>query len=275
MNKPKYSLSDLLYLMARLRNPETGCPWDIKQTFKTIAPFTLEEAYEVVDAIEREDFIHLQEELGDLLLQVIFYAQMASEQQRFDFSAVVVGLVEKLLRRHPHVFPDGDLKSVITSKGLSAEQVKGAWELQKSSERKTKGQQRLLDDVPHALPALNRAQKLQKRAAKAGFDWLEIAEVKAKVEEELAELYEACDGAESRERQEEELGDLMFSVVNLARHLNLDAESALRKANHKFTGRFNFVEKRMRESELALTREYAEAMEAFWQEAKEEAKPKH
>lgn len=262
----QYQLQDLLYLMARLRDPETGCPWDVKQDYKSIAPSTLEEAYEVVDAIEREDFAHLQEELGDLLFQVVFYAQMAQEQQRFDFGAIVHGLTTKLVRRHPHVFPDGNLRAEFKA-DLSEKTVKQNWEALKQQERQAKGKAGILEDVPLGLPALSRAQKLQKRAAQVGFNWSDVEGVFAKLTEEAQELREALD-ADDREAQKEELGDMLFTLVNLARYLNFDSESVLRQANAKFFRRFQYIEQQFAAEGHSLQASELERMEAFWQEAK-------
>lgn len=236
-----YTVDDLLYLMARLREPGSGCPWDLKQSYKTIAPSTLEEAYEVVDTIEREDYDHLREELGDLLFQVIFYSQLGKEEDRFDFPAIVHGLVSKLLRRHPHVFPDGTLQSRVDDQDAIQDEVKVRWEAIKQEERAEKGVVGVLDDVPVTLPALSRAAKLQKRAAGVGFDWPDVAGPIAKVREELAELEAEID-SEDKQAQQEELGDLLFAAANIARHLKIDPEAALRGANRKFERRFRYVE---------------------------------
>jgi len=244
MNTPVYSIDDLLYLMARLRNPQTGCPWDIKQDYASIAPSTLEEAYEVVDAIEKQDFTHLKEELGDLLFQVIFYSQLGKEENRFEFSGIVSDLVAKLIRRHPHVFPDGTLHSQIDNRHTLPTDVKARWEAIKQQEREAKGAQSLLADVPLNLPSLSRAAKLQKRAASVGFDWDDIQGPIAKVREELIEVEEAL-ANKNMEAVEEELGDLLFAVVNISRYLKLDPEQALRKANHKFEARFNYIEENL------------------------------
>ncbi|WP_347332167.1 nucleoside triphosphate pyrophosphohydrolase [Marinimicrobium locisalis] len=242
-----YTIDDLLYLMARLREPGTGCPWDLKQSYKTIAPSTLEEAYEVVDTIEREDYDHLREELGDLLFQVIFYSQLGKEEARFDFPTIVDGLVSKLVRRHPHVFPDGTLESRIGDRDASQDEgnqdeVKARWEAIKQQERAEKGVKGVLDDVPVTLPALSRAAKLQKRASGVGFDWPEVSGPIAKVREELAELEAAIEQGD-HSAQQEELGDLLFAAANIARHLKVDPEAALRGANRKFERRFRYVER--------------------------------
>ena len=239
-----YTIDDLRYLMQRLRDPETGCPWDLKQTYKTIAPHTLEEVYEVIDTIERNDLSHLGEELGDLLFQVVFYSQLGAEDEIFDFDTVVHGIVEKLVRRHPHVFPLGTLQSERDPNADAASEevrIKQVWEQIKKQERAEKGERRTLDDIPMAIPALTRAQKLQKRAATTGFDWDNSEDVLSKVKEEVAEL-EAEIGADNSLAMEEELGDLLFSCVNLSRHLGIDPERAMRAANNKFQRRFEAME---------------------------------
>jgi len=239
----------LLTMMARLRDPKTGCPWDIEQTFATIAPYTIEEAYEVNDAIERGDMVDLKEELGDLLLQVVFHAQIAEEQGAFDFDHISDGLVEKMIARHPHVF--GDAKERDSQERDSLTQTI-AWEAVKAAERKLKtntkasgklsGETSALDGVALALPALARADKLQKRAARVGFDWSEPAQVIAKIIEESEEIVEAQESGESQARIHEEVGDLIFAVSNLARKLGVDPEHALRDCNKKFTRRFQYIE---------------------------------
>lgn len=269
MSSVKYQLTDLLELMARLRDPQSGCPWDIKQSYQTITNSTIEEAYEVVDAIEQGDFDHLKEELGDLLFQVVFYTQLSREDGLFTFEDIVDTLTAKLIRRHPHVFPDGTLESRQASTAPDAEAVKRSWEAIKKDERQKKGRSRLLDDVPIALPAIARASKLQKRAASVGFDWLEWRPVVEKVKEELAEFEEAMEQNDDR-ASEEELGDLMFSVVNLARHCKLDPERTLRKANKKFTERFNFIEDCLNSRGENLQTASSEQMEALWEQAKTE-----
>lgn len=255
----------LLVMMARLRDPQTGCPWDIEQTFKTIAPYTIEEAYEVSDAIDRGDMGELREELGDLLLQVAFHAQMADEQGAFNFDAVADGLVDKMVRRHPHVFGDADERDV-QSQTL-------AWEAQKAQERKAKGldtkQARTLDGVALALPALMRAEKLQKRAARVGFDWPNPRPVLDKINEESAEVLDAMQKGEPQQRLTEEIGDLLFSVVNLARHLNVDPEIALREANSKFSHRFNGVEDMANAQNKSLSDMDINGLEALWDAVKQ------
>ncbi|MEH6543788.1 MAG: nucleoside triphosphate pyrophosphohydrolase [Porticoccaceae bacterium] len=243
---PSYTIDDLLYLMARLRDPNSGCPWDRKQDFQSITAHTLEEACEVIDAIEREDYPHLKEELGDLLFQVVFYSQLGEEQQHFDFAGIVDSLVSKLLSRHPHVFPDGTLRGGAESASGSSSklkaipdtaEIKQRWEAIKQDERKQRGELGALGDVPRTLSALMRANKLQKRASNLRFDWPDHRAVVDKVHEELGEVLAEVD-KDNKPAIEEELGDLLFACVNLARHLGVDSERALRLANTKFERRF-------------------------------------
>lgn len=263
-----YSLDDLVYLMARLRDPQDGCPWDLEQTFDSIIPFTIEETYELVDALERADYPQIKDELGDVLFQVIFYSQLATEDKLFSLDDVIDNLVNKLIRRHPHVFPDGSLQSRKGQQDIEKDQVKVSWEAIKAAERSDKAQPRLLDDIPTALPALTRANKLQKRAARVGFDWDNIDDVLSKVKEEIAELESArASGIDAD--IEHELGDLLFSCVNLARHLKQVPETALRKANGRFEQRFGHVESRLVEQGVAMEEASVELMESLWQEAKE------
>jgi len=270
-----YKLDDLLHLMARLRDPQNGCPWDLKQSYATIVPYTLEEAYEVADAIERGDFDHLREELGDLLFQVVYYAQLAREEGRFEFDAVVDGITTKLIRRHPHVFPDGDLYGEPDPAKLEEAAVKQRWEELKAEERAAKAaepvQLSLLDDVPNALPALSRAAKLQKRASQVGFDWADALPVVDKVREELDEVLEAMAGNDT-EGQAEEVGDLLFVVVNLARKLKVDPETALRAANAKFERRFRYIETALRDQGRTLEDSNLEEMDELWGAAKRDEK---
>lgn len=275
----QYQLADLLELMRRLRDPADGCPWDRQQTFTTILPFTLEEAYEVADAIEREDHAHLKEELGDLLFQVVFHAQMGQEQGLFDFDQVVNAIVEKLLRRHPHVFPDGTLTSRPRPDAPPDEAaIKANWEAIKQAERAGKAQRpaSVLDDVPQALPALSRAEKLQKRAAREGFDWDDLAPVLAKVQEELGEVQEVL--AEERDperrqaRLQDEMGDVLFACVNLARFLGVDAELALRQTNRKFERRFRQIEERVRAHGQQLRDLTLADLDRIWDEVKQQEK---
>ena len=271
-----YQLDDLLYLMSRLRDPKNGCPWDLKQTFASILPHTLEEAYEVADAIEKQDYAHLKEELGDLLFQVIFYSQLGKEQHHFDFPQIIDTLVTKLVRRHPHVFPSGELHSTNNDTPLNDEQIKGRWEAIKQQERdekaKLQGSQALentsvLADIPGALPAIQRAEKLQKRAATVGFDWPEPVQVLDKIEEEIAELREAMLQGEHH-RIEDELGDVMFAMVNLARHVQVKPELAVRSTNAKFERRFNYIESHLQLQGRSIEDASLEEMEALWQQAK-------
>ncbi|MGI1677366.1 MAG: nucleoside triphosphate pyrophosphohydrolase [Cellvibrionaceae bacterium] len=265
-------IEQLLELMERLRDPIIGCPWDIKQTYQSIAPSTLEEAYEVVDAIEKRNYPHLKEELGDLLFQVVFYSQLGKEDNHFDFNDVVQTLVDKLVRRHPHVFPDGTLNSrasVDENGKLTPDEdaVKKQWEEIKKEEREEKGDKLLLDDIPTALPAITRAAKIQKRAAMVGFDWADVSEVIDKLEEEIAELKEALVTGNANEI-EDEMGDTLFSAINLSRHLKIEPEKCLRNANNKFEHRFNYIEKTLAKQEKSLTKSSVEEMEALWSEAK-------
>ncbi len=264
-----HTVDDLLTIMTRLRDPETGCPWDVKQTFASIAPYTLEEAYEVVDAISRDDLPHLEEELGDLLLQVVFHSQMGQEIGVFSFESVVTSLANKLLRRHPHVFPDGTLNSQVSEQSTQTHDVKEAWEKIKADEREVKGKKGLLDDIPLALPALKRAQKLQKRAAKVGFDWSALKGVMDKLEEEINELNHAVEQGDPT-AQIEELGDVLFTAVNMARHLGVDAEDALRQANSKFQSRFETMEKALQRAGVAPEDQSPESWDRAWEAAKAE-----
>jgi ATP diphosphatase len=265
---PATTMEDLLYLMARLRDPENGCPWDCEQDFKSIAPHTLEECFELVDTIERGDFDHLQEELGDVLFQVVFYCQLAQEQQRFDFQQVAGLLLEKLVRRHPHVFPDGTLRGKPVAMQGNPASIVQSWELIKQQERRDKARHGGLADIPLALPALSRAKKLQKRAAGAGFDWRAISGVLDKVREETDELQQDIDSGNA-EGMAEELGDLLFSVVNLARHLELDPETVLRGANRKFEQRFNRMEARLAADSGSFAGLSEEELDQLWQYAKQ------
>lgn len=270
-----YQLDDLLHLMARLRDPQHGCPWDLKQDYASIVPHTLEEAYEVADAIERGDFEHLPGELGDLLFQVVYYSQLAREEGRFDFAAVVDGITRKLVRRHPHVFPTGELHAPLDTPRLDEAQVKQRWEAIKAQERAERAsapeQLSLLDDVPGALPALSRAVKLQKRTAQVGFDWPDALPVLDKVREELDEVLEAM-SENDPEAVTEEIGDLLFAVTNLARHLKVDPESALRAANGKFERRFRFIEQALRETRRPIEDCSLEVLDTLWGEAKRQEK---
>ena len=268
-----YDIEDLKRLMERLRDPQFGCPWDLKQTYQSIAPFTLEECLELIDALEQSDYEHVEEELGDLLFQVIFYSQLGKEDGRFDFDSVVSGITAKLLRRHPHVFRDGELEGVIedrTSMGV----IKANWEKIKAEERADRSQTSVMDDVPATLGALSRAQKLQKRAATVGFDFIGAREVSARLLGEYRELEEAMESGDQNEI-ENELGDVLFTVVNIARHLKVDSEAALRKANRRFEDRIRFAERDALAEGTSLVEESAERLEERWQKAKLKEKNKH
>lgn len=264
-------MNRLLAIMARLRDPAEGCPWDLEQDFSSIAPYTIEEAYEVADAIATGNMSHLRDELGDLLLQVVFHAQMAAEQHFFDFEAVADAISEKMIRRHPHIFePELAAPNIENIDGSAAQTL--AWEEQKAAERaaaaKVEGRRAsALDGVASALPALTRALKLQKRAARVGFDWPEIAPVFAKLSEETAEL-RAEMTARNQAGIAEEMGDLLFSVVNLARHLDLDPEAALRAGNDKFERRFRSLETDLADQGVDPAELDIDALEAAWRNAK-------
>lgn len=254
-------IDDLLRVMECLRDPKGGCPWDREQTFETVAPYTVEEAYEVFDAIDHGDMDELREELGDLLFQVVFHAEMGREAGRFDFDDVVDTIVDKMTRRHPHVFGDAQV--------ADAEAQTRAWEAQKADERADKGHASLLDGVARSLPALSRAEKIQRRAARAGFDWPAAGGVLDKLEEELGELRGALAGG-GEEAVRAELGDLLFTCVNLARHLDTDPELALRRANDRFERRFRAVEDTLRNEGRDPADAALEELEARWQAAKRE-----
>jgi len=254
-----FRIDDLLAIMARLRAPEDGCPWDREQTFRTILPYTLEEAYEVAEAIENDNLPELREELGDLLFQVVFHARMAEEQAAFDFQDVVGAICSKMIRRHPHVFADADLADEAA--------VRANWEGEKAAERARKGGESpegILAGVAQALPALVRAEKLQRRAARVAFDWDDLDGVIEKVREELSE----CTESASFDERVHEVGDLLFSCVNFARHLGVDAEQALRAANHRFERRFAAVEQGLRQMGLSPGLEARDEMESLWEAAK-------
>jgi len=262
---PPANIAKLIDVMARLRHPTEGCPWDVEQTFETIAPYTIEEAYEVADAVERRDMTALRDELGDLLLQVVFHARMAEEEDAFAFDDVAAAIAGKLIRRHPHVFGDGQADD-----GAA---VKESWESIKALERAEKAANdgrpaSALDDVPAAFPALMRAEKLQKRAARVGFDWPDIAPVFDKISEEMAELKSEIDNGGDAARVSEEAGDLLFSCVNLLRHLKVDPEAALRAANVKFERRFRAVEAALAAEDRQPGDADLAELEALWQRAK-------
>lgn len=276
-----YSIEDLKVLMARLRDPETGCPWDTRQTFRSIVPHTLEEAHEVADAIDREDYANLKDELGDLLFQVIFYSQIGAEKGHFSFDAVVDNLVRKLVRRHPHVFPEGTLESRIDPDNRPDEAwIKESWERIKAGERAQKQAEgsppatsaSRLDGIARALPAMVRAEKLQKRAARHGFDWPDIGPVFDKLHEEIDELKEAWQAAESGQGDhgavEDELGDLLFVCVNLARFMKVNPEQAVGRTNHKFEARFRAIEQVLEREGRSFDAETLEALDQIWQSVK-------
>jgi nucleoside triphosphate diphosphatase len=268
--RPSRDIAKLVEIMAALRTPKTGCPWDLEQSFETIVPYTIEEAYEVAEAVLRGDLADLKDELGDLLLQVVFHARMAEEQGAFAFPDVVEAITEKLIRRHPHVFGD--------RRGTTAADVKGLWAKIKGEEREKRRAKRaaagldasppsLLDDVPLALPALSRAETLQRRVVAVGFDWPDTAQVIDKIREELAET-EAALKKQDRAELADEIGDLLFTVANLARHAGIDAEDALRATNRKFERRFRFVEGGLAARGKAPAQSSLDEMEALWQDAK-------
>ena len=268
MLNEKPSIDKLRWIMAELRDPETGCPWDLKQTFASIIPHTIEEAYEVVDAIEQEDFTELEKELGDLLFQVVFYSQLGAEEKRFDFDSVVSAICEKLIRRHPHVFATSDF--------TSDAEIKANWENEKAKERQHKNNDNnlsILADIPRNLPALSQAAKIQKRCAHVGFDWDNIDDVFAKVEEEVLEVKAELHQDDSA--LAEELGDLMFAVVNLCRHAKQDPEVLLRQANNKFTKRFHGVEAQVNNTDKSMEQHTLDELEAFWQQVKVSEKPSY
>ncbi|WP_159966156.1 nucleoside triphosphate pyrophosphohydrolase [Profundibacterium mesophilum] len=257
-------LARLLAVMARLRDPDGGCPWDLEQDFASIAPYTIEEAYEVADAIARGDRTDLKGELGDLLLQVVYHAQMAQEEGSFDFDAVARGVTDKMISRHPHVF-GGE------GRDKSAAQQVADWETAKAAERASRAETGALDGVALGLPALMRAVKLQKRAARAGFDWEDVDGVIGKVAEEAEELARARDGVSPREIAEE-MGDMLFTMVNLSRHLGVDPEAALRDANAKFTRRFSHIETALEARGMTVASQDITALDDLWREAKRREK---
>ena len=250
------SIQELVDIMSALRDPETGCPWDRQQTMESIIPYTLEEIYELVDALERNNMEDVRDELGDLLFHVIFYSQMASESGSFGFADVIAGVCDKLKRRHPHVFSGQQVDTI--------EDVKSNWEKIKREERAGD----YLDNIAKALPAMLRAEKLQKRAAQVGFDWDKPAPVLAKVEEEVSELKQAMDQPQHHARLQDEVGDLFFAAINLARHLDINPETALRKANNKFEQRFRFIQTTLEEEGQDLETASMEKMEELWEQAK-------
>lgn len=276
MSETRHTLDDLLTLMAVLRDPAQGCPWDIEQNWDSIVPHTLEEAYEVADVIERRAWEELPGELGDLLFQVVYYSQFACEESRFDFHDVVHTLVAKMLRRHPHVFPDGTLASR-RPPGVSAEQLEASqtelekinhrWESLKAAERSERAPASVLDDIPRTLPALARAAKLSRRAAREGFDWPDTRGVIAKIREELDEVEQAL-AEDDHEHAATEVGDLLFAVTNLARKLKADPEHCLRATNMKFERRFGYIEAALASRGLAPREVDPDTLEAYWRQAK-------
>jgi ATP diphosphatase len=267
----------LIAIMTMLRDKQHGCPWDLEQTIKSLLPYTLEEAYEVADAIENNDLVELEDELGDLLFQVIFYAQIAKEQGAFDFQDIATAITDKLIRRHPHVFPDGDVEQFGISQEIDAQQVVVNWEAIKEIEREEKrkkggkqvvqGAESILDDVPRALPAMERARKLQKRAAQVGFDWVELAPVLEKLKEEVAEFEEALASGDL-ERMSDELGDVLFATINLARHSKIEPEVALRSTNRRFERRFKWIEAALYKQDKVFKDAKLEELDVLWGQAK-------
>jgi MazG family protein len=264
MTQENSQIQRLLNLMVRLRDPNGGCPWDIAQSFETIAPYTIEEAYEVADAIERKDMADLKDELGDLLLQVVFHAQIAAEAGLFTFEDVAGNVTDKMISRHPHVFGD--------AVAANAADVEGRiWEEQKDKEKQSKRLDSILDDVTRGLPAVMRAQKLQKRAARVGFEWPEAVNVLDKLEEEIQELREAI-AANDKDNIHEEVGDMMFCVVNFGRMLGVDCETSLRDINNKFERRFKGIEQSLKAQNIKLEEATLDQMEAIWQDIKKAEK---
>ncbi|MGB1215139.1 MAG: nucleoside triphosphate pyrophosphohydrolase [Pikeienuella sp.] len=257
ISNPEKGLERLVEIMRRLREPEHGCPWDLEQTFETIAPYTIEEAYEVADAIERKALSELPDELGDLLLQVIYHSQIGAETGSFSLDDVIAAISDKMIRRHPHVFGDWAREDFVA----------GSWEKLKDREKGAAKRESVLDDVPTALPGLTRAVKLQKRAARVGFDWPETGDVLKKIQEESAELAEAIDNADPDEI-EDEFADVLFSVANLGRHLKIDPEKAMRRVNAKFERRFRYVESTIRQAGRSLEEATLDEMEELWKAAK-------
>lgn len=264
----RYGYQELKLLMSRLRDPKDGCSWDRNQTFESVVPHTLEEVYEVIDTIERGDYAHLSEELGDLLFQIVFYAQIATENHYFNLDEVIHNLVRKLILRHPHVFPEGTLDSRNLSGEMPEDGVSEQWEKIKDEEKQQSiVSPRILADTPKALPGLLRAKKLQKKAARVGFDWPNVDQVIEKAYEELAELEGALKSGDVDEI-ESELGDLLFVLANVARHRKIDPERAVRRTNQKFERRFGYVEDQVKRSGRAWHEFDLAALDRFWDEAK-------
>ena len=271
------AIDRLIAIMTMLRDKQHGCPWDLEQTIKSLLPYTLEEVYEVADAIENNDLVELEDELGDLLFQVIFYAQIAKEQGAFDFQDIATAITDKLIRRHPHVFPGGDVEQFGISQEIDAQQVVVNWEAIKEIEREEKrkkggkqavqGVESILDDVPRALPAMERARKLQKRSAQVGFDWAEVAPVLEKLKEEVVEFEEALASGDL-ERMSDELGDVLFATINLARHSKIEPEVALRSTNRRFETRFKWIEAALYKQGTVFKDAKLEELDALWGQAK-------
>lgn len=286
----KTSIEQLIDVMKMLRNPEYGCPWDLEQTIRSLVPFTLEEVYEVVDAIELGDIVELEEELGDLLFQVVFYSQIAKEEDNFDFNGVASAITQKLLRRHPHVFPGGRVEGFGTKIAIATDEVAANWERIKRQERIDKAARKgmghethtlasamasssvadfesVLDTVPSAMPAVMRALKLQEKAAGQGFDWNELKPVLAKLREEIAEFEEAVEQNDI-DAINNELGDILFTTVNIARHVNVEPETALRSANQKFSARFRWIETELSNAGSKVSELSAQELDKLWEKAK-------
>ena len=291
MDEPTNSnaIDTLLQVMAKLRDPEFGCPWDLKQTPKSLIPYTLEEVYEVVDAIDSNDIVEIEEELGDLLFQVIFYAQIGHENNQFDINSIADSISAKLLRRHPHVFPDGKLENFGKKSSINAEQVEAKWEEIKAEERRLKQEKRteissehgvsksvehsleqssVIDSVASSIPALQRANKIQSKVAREGFDWSSIKPVLHKLKEEIAEFEQALE-ANDAESMSDELGDVLFATVNVARHANIEPESALRHANDKFSTRYKWIEATLAKRNSQVSDCSEKELDMLWNEAKQ------
>ncbi len=272
--KPSKNLSTLIEIMAALRDPKTGCPWDLDQDFSSIRHCAIEEAYEVADAIERKDYVDLKDELGDLLLQPIFHAQLAKEAGLFDIEDVILAINEKLIRRHPHVFGDVDAKDPKSAKASwdKIKEIERAKKLSEKGLREEVSPPSILDDVPKSLPALTFAIKLSKRAAEVGFDWENWQKTMEKCTEELSEVKQAINENHSQEKITEEIGDSLFAIANLARKLDVDPEAALRDANLKFTRRFAYVEKRCKHDKIQLREAGLQHLDAYWNEIRQSDK---
>jgi ATP diphosphatase len=267
-DKPDDPVEKLLWVMARLRDPKDGCPWDVEQTFASIVPHTIEEAYEVADAIESEDWNAIPDEIGDLLFQVVFYAQMAKEDGRFDFHRIADGIAEKMIFRHPHVFGGEETPDSADAQVSAWEALKAKERRDKGGEEETQGPKSALDGVARGLPALTRALKLQKRAARVGFDWDDADGALAKLDEETAEVRAEMDAGAAPERLEDEIGDLLFTCVNLARKLDVDPEQALRRSSKKFESRFRTMEGALDKEGKAVDGSTADELDRRWNAAK-------